>query len=124
MKKYERFLEIVKEQNPDEFSELGDILSRYRQLDAKQSELHNKQRDYTDQFEKINNELVKFQSKMKEEQTVINNRISGHQKDLERVEKEKNNLLAQRDESTAQKSSKIKEMGQILMTIENVYEKC
>jgi hypothetical protein len=32
---------------------------------------------------------------------VINNRISGHQKDLERVEKEKNNLLAQRDESTA-----------------------
>lgn len=61
---------------------------------------------------------------MKEEQTVINNRISGHQKDLERVEKEKNNLLAQRDESTAQKSSKIKEMGQILMTIENVYEKC
>ncbi len=101
MKKYERFLEIVKEQNPDEFQELGDILSRYRQLDAKQTELHNKQRDYTDQFEKINNELVKFQSKMKEEQTVINNRISGHQKDLERVEKEKNNLLAQRDESTA-----------------------
>jgi hypothetical protein len=30
MKKYEKFLEIVKEQNPDEFSELGDILSRYR----------------------------------------------------------------------------------------------
>ena len=35
MKKYERFLEIVKEQNSDEFPELGEILLRYRQLDAK-----------------------------------------------------------------------------------------
>lgn len=35
MRKYEEFLENVKQKNPDEFSELGDILSRYRQLDAK-----------------------------------------------------------------------------------------
>ena len=94
MKQYERFLEKVKEQNPDEFPELGDILLRYRQLDAKQTELHNKQKDYTEQYEKMSNEFLKFQSRMKEEQTLINNRISEYQKKLELVEKEKNNLMA------------------------------
>lgn len=35
MKKYEEFLERVKEANPDEFPELIDILSRYKQLKQK-----------------------------------------------------------------------------------------
>lgn len=39
MKKFEKFLEKVKDANPDEFSELIDILSRYKQLVAKNDEL-------------------------------------------------------------------------------------
>ena len=44
MKQYEKFLEKVKEANPDEFAELIDILSRYKQLVAKNEELKNKQK--------------------------------------------------------------------------------
>jgi len=39
MKKFEKFLEKVKDANPDEFAELNDILSRYKQLVAKNEEL-------------------------------------------------------------------------------------
>ncbi len=43
---------------------------------------------------------------------------------LEQIDKEKSLLLAQRDENTKLKSKKITETGQILMTIENLFEKC
>ena len=42
MRKYEEFLERVKEKNPDEFNDLSDINSRYTLLNAKQIELLTK----------------------------------------------------------------------------------
>jgi len=33
LRKYEDFLKLVKEKNQDEFSELGDILTRYNTLE-------------------------------------------------------------------------------------------
>lgn len=42
MKKYEEFLEKVKEKNPDEFNDLGDIILRYSLLVKKQTELKDK----------------------------------------------------------------------------------
>jgi hypothetical protein len=61
---------------------------------------------------------------MEMEQTLINNRMSKHKEQLEAVDKEKSVLLAQRDENTKQKSKKITETGQILMTIDMLYSKC
>lgn len=43
MKKYENFLDKVKNKNPDEFTDVVDILSRYQQLKAKNMELQLKQ---------------------------------------------------------------------------------
>jgi len=40
MKKFEAFLEKVKDGNQDEFSELADIFGRYKQLSNKNRELH------------------------------------------------------------------------------------
>ena len=51
MKKFEKFLEKVKDANPDEFSELIDILSRYKQLVAKNEELKLKQKKYADEHD-------------------------------------------------------------------------
>ena len=42
MRKFEKFLEKVKDANPDEFQELIDIHSRYKQLVAKNEELKQK----------------------------------------------------------------------------------
>ena len=124
MKKFEKFLEKVKDANPDEFSELIDILSRYKQLVAKNEELKLKQKKYADEHDQISTELSLFENQMEMKQTLINNRMSKQQEQLEAVDKEKSQLLAQRDESTKLKSKKITETGQILMTIDNLYQKC
>mmetsp|Transcript_15782 Transcript_15782/g.24296 ORF Transcript_15782/g.24296 Transcript_15782/m.24296 type:complete len:126 (+) Transcript_15782:253-630(+) len=76
MKKFEKFLEKVKDANPDEFSELIDILSRYKQLVAKNEELKFKQKEYTDEHEDISRQLSQFENKMEMKQTLINNDMS------------------------------------------------
>ena len=71
MKKYEQFLERVKESNPDEFQELTDILSRYKQLEQKNDELQKKQAEYTESYELMSKELADFKNEKEMEQTVI-----------------------------------------------------
>ena len=124
MKKFEKFLEKVKDANPDEFSELIDILSRHKQLVSKNEELKLKQKKYADEHDLISTQLSNFENEMEVKQTLINNRMSKLQEQLEAVDKEKSQLLALRDESTKLKSKKITETGQILMTIDNLYQKC
>ena len=46
MKKYDEFLEKVKDNNQDEFGELQDILSREEQLSKKNIELQDTQKMY------------------------------------------------------------------------------
>jgi hypothetical protein len=58
MKKYEQFLEKVKEANPDEFADVIDILSRHQQLKAKNQELLEKQQEYTESYELISKDLA------------------------------------------------------------------
>lgn len=44
MKRYESFLEKVKESNPDEFEDLISILSRYKTLLSRNNDLKNMQK--------------------------------------------------------------------------------
>jgi len=124
MKKFEKFLEKVKDANPDEFPELIDILSRHKQLIAKNQELKRKQKEYADEHEKISRQLTQYETQMEMKKTLINNKMSKQKEQLEQIDKEKSVLLAQRDENTKQKSMRITETGQILMTVDNLYAKC
>lgn len=124
MKKYEQFLEKVKETNQDEFTDVIDILSRHQQLKAKNQELQLKQQEYTDQYEAISKELAEEKNKREMQQTMIQNSMSIQQQRMEDIDKKKSQLLAQRDENTRMRSNKITETGQVLMTIDNLYEKC
>ena len=124
MKKFELFLEKVKDANQDEFGELQDILSRYNQLSNKNTELHNTQENFTVDLDKKSKELTSYIKDMDSEKMTINNRMSLQQQELESIDSEKSKLLAQRDENTKQKSQKTTETGKMLMTIENLHKKC
>ena len=76
MKMYEDFLERVKEQNPDEFPELNDIVLRHSQLIEKQKELQETQTDYADRTEDLNNRLIAFEKEVKLDQLRINNNMA------------------------------------------------
>lgn len=54
MKKFETFLEKVKEQNPDEFQELPDILSRYQTLKTSNEKLQENQKKYMEELDYLN----------------------------------------------------------------------
>ena len=76
MKKYDDFLETVKEANQDEFAELQDILSRYKQLEGKNKELHETQDKYTRELDLKTKDLSEFVKNMETEKITINNRMS------------------------------------------------
>ena len=124
MRKFEKFLEKVKDANPDEFQELIDIHSRYVQLEDKNKELKFKQKQYTEEHEELSRQLAQKENDMSTQQTVINNKMSKQQEKLETIDKQKSILLGQRDEKSKEKSKNITETGQILMTIDNLYKKC
>jgi chromosome segregation ATPase len=124
MKKYDDFLERVKDNNQDEFAELQDILSRYKQLQGKNEELHETQDTYTTTLDHKTKELTQFRKDMETQMITINNRMSQQMGKLEHIEKQKQELLATRDESTKQKSKMTTETGRMLMTIENLFAKC
>ena len=76
MRKFEKFLERVKDANPDEFQALIDIHSRYKQLVAKNDELKLKQKKYAEEHEYISRLLSQKENEMSTQQTLINNRMS------------------------------------------------
>jgi len=75
MKKFDTFLETVKDANQDEFGELIDIVSRYNQLKSKNEELHDTQERYTLELDKKTKELTSYIKDMETEKITINNRM-------------------------------------------------
>ena len=64
MRKFEKFLERVKDANPDEFQALIDIHSRHTQLVEKNRELKAKQKLYAEEHENISRLLAQKENEM------------------------------------------------------------
>lgn len=54
----------------------------------------------------------------------LNNEISQRQQDLEKLEDQKSRAMAENQEVTTKKMKKTTEHGQILMSIDNLFQKC
>ena len=61
---------------------------------------------------------------MKNKAMNLNNQISQMQNELQEVEKRKSTLQAQAEENTHKRMNKVSEVGQILMSINNLYQEC
>ena len=61
---------------------------------------------------------------MQTETITINNKLSLQQQQIEEIENEKTILNNKRKEIAAEKSQETTETGKILMTINNLHEKC
>lgn len=76
MKKFEMFLERVKELNPDEFQELHDILSRYHTLKASNEKLQENQKKFTDELDYFNKVIASYTKDMSTKKMTLNNKIA------------------------------------------------
>lgn len=76
MKKYEEYLESVKERNSDEYSELQDILARYKTLKDSNEKLNKKMAELERELDGLKNQVVKYEKDMKTDIMQLNNEIA------------------------------------------------
>ena len=106
MKKFETFLERVKDEHQDDtgFVEIQDIVSRYRVLESNNKNLHNDQNNLTQQLETKTQDLNQYQKLMETEKITINNKLSMQQQMIEEIENEKAILKGEQTENAAVKT--------------------
>lgn len=65
MQKFEKYLDKVRTDNPDEYNEIGEILTRYAQLENAHRGLEKDLNDLNEILEKQNEEMKEHQVKAK-----------------------------------------------------------
>ena len=124
MKSYEQYLEQVKEKNPDEYSELADIRSRYETLKSSYIKINEKQREIQLEYETLKTSLANFVNSTNIEIMSLNNQITNKQSEKEKMDDDQNKMKGKQEEDTAKELKKTSEIGLILMAIDNLYHKC
>ena len=124
MKSYEQYLEQVKEKNPDEYSELADIRSRYETLKNSNIKISEKQREIQLEYENLKASKTNFVNRTNIEIMSLNNQITNKQSEKEKMDDDQNKMKGRQEEETAKELKKTSEIGLILMAIDNLYNKC
>ena len=124
MKKYETYLESVRDRNPDEYQELSDILSRYQTLKRSNKNLTAKMQSLEKELDDLKNAVTKYEKDMKTEIMQLNNEIATLQQNFEKIEDQKNKLKSEAEETSSKKLSKVSDLARILMAIDNLENRC
>ena len=124
MKKYEAYLESVRDRNPDEYQELQDILSRYWTLKKSNNKLTENMKSLEKELEDLKNTVTKYEKDMNTEIMQLNNDIAQLQQRFESIEDQKNKLKSEAEETSSKKLSKVSDLARILMAIDNLEKRC
>lgn len=143
LKKYEDYLENVKNSNQDQYNDPGEIIQRYKTLIKSNEHLVRDHSNLEQEFEKLKIECTTFEKEKNHEILQLNNEIKDLQKLLEvfllcyfcffvktclnhkkEKQKERNDLQASVEDSTKDASSKNLNLGRIILAIDNLYNKC
>eukprot|EP00347_Sterkiella_histriomuscorum_P020865 403336168 len=124
MKKYEQYLDNVRDSNLDEYQELQDILSRYKTLKSSNVKLSTTLGDLEKNLDDLKNSVSHYEKTMKTEIMTLNNDIANLQQKFEAIEDQKNKLKSEAEESSSKKLNKVSDLARILMAIDNLESRC
>ena len=82
------------------------------------------QKETIAQNEAISTYLVKLEAELQSRTMEMSNMKAKRTEDQFKIDQEKSHLQQQRDEVAKEKSKQVTETGQMLMTINNIYDKC
>ena len=103
---------------------MNDIVSRYNTL----SESNKKLKDGLDNLNKLKEgttiEIANYIKEKKTQRMTITNDIGEYQKQLEELEEMKGKMQSESEEMTLKSIQGTSEVGKIIMSIENLKEKC
>ncbi|KAF4675291.1 Coiled-coil domain containing 42 [Perkinsus olseni] len=121
--RYEAYLELVKESS-DDYSEIQDILTRYRTLEAANSDLRAIQSALDAQAEQMRIQLNTYNRQKAMEILEATNRAASLQTDLEDAEKLATKLDEEVKEASEQDAGLRLDLGQIVASVENLFKRC
>ena len=95
MKKYEQYLDNVRDSHPDEYQELQDILSRYKTLKSSNVKLTQNLIFLEKELDDLKETVTNYETDMKTDIMSLNNDIANLQQKFEVIEDQKNKLKSE-----------------------------
>ena len=124
VEKYQNFLEEVKSQNNDEFTEVTEISARYRTLSKLQEDLSKKKEGLDRQLEEKKTEVSNFERGMEAKVMSLGNQIANLTIECDQVDAMKNALQNDSAETSAKKIQQESELAQVIFAIEMIENLC
>lgn len=124
LKKYENFLNSVKEKHSDNFSDIQDIINKYKTLDSNYKKLKEEE-------ENIKREKEEEEKRFKKEKSEYESRINGIISDIQltqekiKTKKDKRKVLeSEVSQFESNSNSVVSSLEKILLAVENIHKKC
>ena len=124
MRKYEDYLERIKEKNSEDFPEIGDILMRYDTLIFSYENLMKRRHYLEEELQNIKKDRDQYEKKNKDDMMELTIEISKLQKDLEALEVDRNDLQKNLELASTLSTEKDLELGCMLTAIDSLYDRC
>ncbi|OMJ83422.1 hypothetical protein SteCoe_15642 [Stentor coeruleus] len=124
MKAYEEFLENVRAKNPEEFTEINDILLLEGKLRLANDQLRFQQKQLEEENQKIRSIKDQLEKRKKDEILQLNIEIAQKSKQCEETEGKRLDLNKLAEQISAKTVYKQVEIGHIFMAIDNLYMRC
>eukprot|EP00292_Cryptomonas_paramecium_P009839 CAMPEP_0113708406 /NCGR_PEP_ID=MMETSP0038_2-20120614/28954_1 /TAXON_ID=2898 /ORGANISM="Cryptomonas paramecium" /LENGTH=269 /DNA_ID=CAMNT_0000634089 /DNA_START=6 /DNA_END=812 /DNA_ORIENTATION=- /assembly_acc=CAM_ASM_000170 len=121
---YEKYLQSVLEEAPDDFHEIGDLLKRHETLKAHHADLQRKANEIASLNDKYRAELQAHTKEGQDAKLKGHNEIAELQKRLERCQLDSLVAGGSRDQNLDESAKRVLEVGQCRMSIANLYERC
>lgn len=122
--KYEQFLDLVKERYPDEFTDIGEITSRYNTLSDTFEKLLDKRQKLDAEYEQLKRTKDNLEKTRKDEVLELNINIAVLQKEIDDADLHRNDLQKESDINSQTLLDKDLELGIMLTSIESLYNRC
>eukprot|EP01083_Nonionella_stella_P103722 296489_1 len=119
--KYHAFLSSVHEQYPNDYPEIDVILQRAACVESACADLMKRQEVGTRSMESLRDKYSRFIKEQTNANLNLNNEIARLQKELEMAESRSGELEMEMVTNMKHKSSRTRELSEIMMAIENLY---
>lgn len=124
MRKYEEYLERIKEKNSEDFPDITDILVRYDTLMNSYENLMKRRHHLEEDLQNVKKDRDQYEKKNKDDMMELNIEISKLQKDTEAMEGDRNDLQKNFELASTMATEKDLELGCMLTAIDSLHERC
>lgn len=124
LKKYDEFLNLVVQNNQEMFSDITEILRRYKTLKNTKDKMEARCNQKEEHIKKIEFDLINYEKKKSDEILRLKDDLSHLTEMQDKLEQEKNNIIQDIEGNSKNASQENALIGRIFMAIDNLYNRC